>query len=80
MATLILAFAQLKSFTSLIIKHNEFLQNSMSALSPILLRPIGNNLSELRLVSLKTAPYVIDDLLSVICENCTLTKLGLVDC
>ena len=63
----------------MIIKHNEFMVNSMTALSPILMRPIGNNLTELRLVSCKTAPNVVGELLSLICENCTLTKLGLVE-
>lgn len=33
----------------------------------------------MRLVSCKTIPIVIDDLLSVISENCTLTTLGLVE-
>ena len=79
MAALIESFDHLKRFNSLIIKHNEFNMNSMLALTPILKRGPGINLQELRLVSCKTLPIVIDDLLTIVSENCTLTRLGLVE-
>ena len=78
MGTLIASFAELSRFTSLVIKHNEFYQCSFDAIKPILHRSIGSNLEELKLVSCKTSPAVIDQMLEVLCENCNLQKLALV--
>jgi Ran GTPase-activating protein (RanGAP) involved in mRNA processing and transport len=79
MGTLIAAFAELEKFTSLIIKHNDFLFKSWNSIQPILSRTMGNNLEELRLVSCRTSPQVMDSLLAHVAENCTLNKLGLVE-
>ena len=79
MGTLINSFARLNRFTSLVIKHNDFYQHSMDALRPILGRNIGSNLEELRLVSCKTSPAILDEMLDILVENCHLQKLGLVE-
>ena len=79
MGILLGAFDNLEKFTSLIIKHNEFLTKSWVSLTPILSRTMGRNLEELRLVSCRTSPQIIDALLAHVSENCTLNKLGLVE-
>jgi hypothetical protein len=78
MGKLIEAFGELSRFTSLVIKHNEFYSNSMLSLQPILQRPIGSSLEELKIVSCKTSPAIIERMLDILCENCNLQKLGLV--
>ena len=50
----------------------------MDALKPILNRSIGSNLEELKIVSCKTSPAIIEQMLEILCENCHLQKLGLV--
>ena len=60
MGNLIESFAELSRFSSLVIKHNEFYQCSMDALKPILHRSIGSNLEELKLISVKTSPAIIE--------------------
>jgi len=78
MGNLIEAFDTCSRFTSLVIKHNEFYHRSMEALGPILSRPLGSHLEELKLVSCKTSPAVMETLLDSLSEHCHLQKLGLV--
>lgn len=72
MADLINSFSKLSRFSSLVLKHNEFMFDSVNAICPIMNRPLGNNLEELRLVSCKTCPGVIDQLLDNLMEGCYL--------
>jgi hypothetical protein len=78
MGELITSFSKLDRFASLVLKHNEFYFDSLNAICPIIQRPMGKELTELRLVSCKTFPGVIEQMLDNMIEGCNLTKLGLV--
>ena len=75
------AFAKLDRFSSFVIKHNDFLGDSMTALAPILERDFfsGNSLEELRIISCVTNPVVMTKMLELLVVNCNLTKLALVE-
>jgi hypothetical protein len=49
-------------FRTLSYKHSEFLEKSLEAIKPILLKPPLENLYELRLNSCKTVPAVLENL------------------
>ena len=63
MAAIIEGMNALKESKSLVIKNNEFLQNSFKSLQAILDRPMPTNLEELRIVNCKTSSLVTDQLL-----------------
>ena len=49
-------------------------------MSALFKRTFPNNLSDLRLISVKTSPLTISNLLDKLGENCLLRKLCLVKC
>ena len=49
-------------------------------MSALFKRPFPNNLEDLRLISVKTSPMMIEYLLDKLGENCLLRKLCLVKC
>jgi len=57
------------SFRTLIYKHSEFLEESLEAIKPILLKPPNENLYELRLIQCKTRPYILENLCKFISEK-----------
>ena len=64
----------------IVIKNNEVLEGVVTHLDTILGRPFPNNLDELRLISVKTSPYMITDLMETLSEQCLLRKISLVGC
>ena len=44
------------------------------------MRPFPDNLNELRLISVKTSPYLMSGVVETLSEHCLLKKLALVDC
>lgn len=66
-------------FQKLVYKNNVFMDNSLSAIQPILLKRDPKHLVELRLANLVTEQYVITELLEFMTEKMVnLRTLGLV--
>ena len=68
------------SIKQIIINKNEVLEETIEHLEEILARPFPGNLQDLRLISIKTSPYMITDIVEKLSENCLLKKISLVDC
>lgn len=77
-ATLFTGMMNLTSLKSIVIKHNEFMDESEKALEALLDREYPRNLEELRLVSCKTSPKVVNKLVRRLAEGCQLKRLSLV--
>ena len=72
--------SQVTSIRQIVIKKNEVSEETIAYLEEILSRPFPDNLHDLRLISVKTSPYMITDLVEKLSENCLLKKISLVDC
>ena len=69
----------MKNFEKFVLKRNEFMENSLQGIKPILTRPSFQCLQELRLVNCVTTPKVMEELLDfMIIENVRLRTVSLV--
>ena len=75
-----IGICNLTKMKQIIIKNNEVLDETLEQLQGLLKRPFPDNLDELRLISVKTSPYMITDFVETLSENCLLKKLSLVQC
>ena len=71
---------ELTSMKSITIRNNEILDLTIENLVTILKRPFPQNLEELRLIKVKTSPYMITDLMDELSETCLLKKINLIKC
>lgn len=70
----------MKEMRSIVLKGNEFHEQSLSSLEPILKRGYGNNLEELKLVSCKINPIITSKLITSLADFNKLKKLSLIEC
>ena len=79
LSLLLKGLEQMPGFQKLVYKNNVFMDNSLSAIQPILLKRDPKHLVELRLANLVTEQYVITELLEFMTEKMVnLRTLGLV--
>ena len=58
MSNLLQAFAKFKDFKSIIYRYNEFSDESMEGIRPILIKQFPNHLAELRISNCRMSPQV----------------------
>ena len=75
MSNLLQAFAKFKDFKSIIYRFNEFSDESMEGIRPILIKQFPNHLSELRISNCRMSPQVTQELINAICQRCFLKNL-----
>ena len=62
-------FERLKSLKVFVYKDNQFLDQGLQAIKPLLTRPDPHNLLELKLVNCVTSPRVMDSMLECMVDN-----------
>ena len=75
MSNLLQAFSKFKDFKSIIYRHNEFSDESMEGIRPILIKQFPNHLSELRISNCRMSPQVTEELINAVCSRCFLKSL-----
>ena len=79
MASILKGLHTQKAFRKFYYKHNVFMQESLEALKPILLRQAPNHLQELTLVSCTTNQNIIEQLTDELLEEAySIQKIGLI--
>ena len=71
---------KLEVVKTLHIKNNEFLEEGLNYTVKLMERRFPRNLEELRLISVKTSPLIMSELVETLAEDCVLKKLGLIAC